>query len=314
MNIFVNKRDGRPRAGWRILLQLVIFLVFTSLMVYGYRMLIDDPLRMYRALAMGIAGLASIWFAAIAIDRRALTDYGIGWSPLWKKELLWGLAFGFLAISFIFATGWSFGWIEVTGFGWERTVDIPYLFWIANYLVTMFIIGYYEELIFRGYHILNLVEGFQQPEKSLLPAGIYALLISSAIFGVMHGTNPNASWVSTLNIMIAGVVLAIPYLLTGRLAISVGLHIAWNFAQGGIFGFPVSGVPFRGSLIQIEQAGSTTLTGGAFGPEAGIMGILGMMLMLGLTVLYLRHTGQLSGIHPDFRWVPANFNKTDEQS
>lgn len=313
MNIFVNKRDGRPRAGWRILLQLIVFLVFSSLMTYAYRMLIDDPMRMYHALAMGIAGIASIWFAAIVIDRRALTDYGIGWNSIWKKELAWGLAFGFLSIGFIFATGWIFGWVEITGFGWERTVDIPYLFWIVNYLVTMFIIGYYEELIFRGYHILNLMEGFQQPHKSLLPAGIYALLISSVIFGVMHGTNPNASLISTLNIILAGVILAVPYLLTGRLALSVGLHIAWNFAQGGIFGFPVSGVPFRGSIIQIEQVGSATLTGGAFGPEAGILGVLGMMLMLGLTVLYLRYTDQLSGIHTDFRREPANFNKTDEQ-
>lgn len=312
MNIFVDK-SGRPRAGWRIVLQLILFLLFSSLMLNASDLLIDDSLRMYRAVAMGIAGVASVWFAAIVIDRRKLADYGIGWNVVWKKELGWGLLFGFLAISLIFGVGLMGGWVEITGYGWDRSADIPYFLWIANYLVAMLIIGYYEELIFRGYQILNMVEGFQQPNKSLLPAGAYALLISSAIFGIMHGANPNASWISTLNIILAGIILAIPYLLTGRLAISIGLHIAWNFALGGIFGFPVSGVPFRGSLLQIEQLGSTMITGGTFGPEAGILGIFGMLVMLALTILYLQQSGQLNGIHPNFRRPPANFNKTDEQ-
>jgi hypothetical protein len=59
---------------------------------------------------------------------------------------------------------------------------------------------------------------------------------------------------------------------TGRLSTAIGAHIAWNFVQGAVFGFPVSGDKEGASLIGIAQAGPELLTGGAFGPEAGLLG------------------------------------------
>jgi hypothetical protein len=109
------------------------------------------------------------------------------------------------------------------------------------------------------------------------------------VFGLLHATNPHASAGSTLNIGVAGLFLATGTLLTGELAIPVGLHIAWNFFQGNVFGFPVSGGDVRAAtFVSIRQAGPNLWTGGAFGPEAGLLGLLATLVGILLTAIWVR--------------------------
>jgi hypothetical protein len=141
-----------------------------------------------------------------------------------------------------------------------------------------------------------------------------AVLLSSIVFGVMHALNPNAGILSTLNITLAGAMLAFPFVITGRLALSIGLHIGWNFFQGGIFGFPVSGVRARNSLAQIDQAGPAWLTGGSFGPEAGLLGLAGLTIIIGGLVWYLKFIDESLDIRKELAAYPSNQHKIPEQS
>jgi membrane protease YdiL (CAAX protease family) len=313
MNIFVNPNDNRVRAGWRLLLQFVLFLLLVFSLMIAKNVLITESMKIYDSLTMGIAGIISIWVAAKLWDRRNIKDYGLAWSKKWAKELTLGLILGFLAMGLIFFIEWSAGWIEVVGFGWERSSVVPYPFWILSYLISMIIIGFYEELIFRGYQIINMVEGFYSSSINLVKASALAILISSIIFGLLHAGNANATLVSTLNIMMAGIMLAVPFLLTGRLAISIGIHISWNFIQGGLFGFAVSGMPFRGSIIQIKQKGTAYITGGSFGPEAGLLGLFGILFILALVILYIRKQNESISIDPSFKKVLPKSVKQDER-
>ena len=100
-------------------------------------------------------------------------------------------------------------------------------------------------------------------------------------------------------------------ILTGELAIPIGLHIFWNFFQGNIFGFPVSGVSYPAeivSLIKINQSGPEMWTGGGFGPEAGLLGLfanlLGLLLIFGW--VYIRRGKKFAGIHAPLAIRPKN--------
>jgi membrane protease YdiL (CAAX protease family) len=113
-------------------------------------------------------------------------------------------------------------------------------------------------------------------------------LISSLLFGLLHVFNPNATWLTTLYLMLTGVFFGLGFVLTGRLGLPIGLHFAWNFVQGNVFGFPVSGNTFGGaSVLNIEQGGPPLWTGGAFGPEAGLLGIGAIVLGCLLTLLWV---------------------------
>jgi len=85
--------------------------------------------------------------------------------------------------------------------------------------------------------------------------------------------NPFQNWISTLNTALVGVLLAICYLRTRALWLPLGIHFAWNFVQGYVLGFPVSGIALQHSIFQAKIIGPAYLTGGAYGPEGSILSL-----------------------------------------
>ena len=193
-------------------------------------------------------------------------------------------------MGFIFAFELALGWITITDTFHSETTGLGFPAAFTFRLLAFVCVGIYEELLFRGYQLKNMSEGMLAV-PALGPRGaiLASLLISSALFGLAHAGNPNATAISTFNLVLAGFFLALGYLLTGRLAIPIGLHITWNFFQGNVFGFPVSGSAANTTtLIAIEQGGIPLLTGGAFGPEAGLIEIVALLLGSVLIVVWSR--------------------------
>lgn len=137
--------------------------------------------------------------------------------------------------------------------------------WLLNFAGLALISGICEELLFRGavYRITEDMFGTTA-----------ALIISGALFGLMHLGNPHASLIAGIAIALeAGILLGAAYAMTRNLWLPIGIHIGWNFAEGGIFGAAVSGGMGGRGLFAIPLNGPDWLTGGAFGPEASVVTI-----------------------------------------
>jgi uncharacterized protein len=307
--LFINPEERRLRAGWRLLIQGIIFVALVLLfqVISGIvasvamaaagedltdpaviQALANNPyLRVLSSIGSVIAIFVSFLIAARWLDRRPITDFGFHLNANWWADFGFGLVLGALLMAFIFAVELAAGWITITG----TLQGSPQMsFWpaVISWLIVFICVGIYEEMLSRGYHLRNLAEGLNlgpiRPKVALL----LAYLISSSIFGVLHASNPNATLMSTVNLIVAGLFLGWGYLLTGELAIPIALHITWNFFQGNVFGFPVSGMETPATFVAIQQGGPDLWTGGAFGPEAGLIGLVAIALGFLLTWLWVR--------------------------
>ncbi len=148
---------------------------------------------------------------------------------------------------------------------------------IAIPLVAALGTAFIEEIVFRGI-VFRIVE-------SALGTWL-ALIVSSAIFGLLHLVNPHATIQGAVAIVFeAGVMLAAAYVLTRRLWLPIGIHAGWNFTQGGIFGVSVSGQP-SGGLLDGTLSGPEWLSGGGFGAEASIVAVV-LGIALGTLLLWM---------------------------
>lgn len=314
MNIFINDDEQRLKAGWRLLIQFILMFLFVGFGIMAVQQVLDDPLMVYTTIPQFVGIILSVWMASKLLDKRSFFDYGINFNKLWAKDFFTGCLIAAISISSIFLIQWSLGWITITAYGWNAEMETPFVSGIISFFTAMLMVGFHEELFSRGYQLLNTTEGLKYPAAGLNSALITAILLTSSLFGFMHFFNPNASFISTFNIILAGVVLAVPYIITGSLGLSVGLHFSWNFVMAGILGFPVSGMNIDFSVLQIRQSGSDFFTGGAFGPEAGILGLLGITIMLGGSLVYIKQSRRELYIDELFRKDYQENAKSDEQT
>lgn len=309
--IFWNKVERRLRAVWRVALYsalwvaiqvtaaLVIPSPLTTLLITLFPALapIAGALLFYVANALLVIGIT--WLMARQIDHRPLTDLGLCLDRHWQTDFIFGLLLGAGLMTLIFFAELGLGWITITAYLHTTLPQTPFRIAIWQPIFLFIAVGINEELLSRGYQLRNLAEGITSALITPRRAVIIAWVLSSLIFGFLHIFNPNSTWVSTLALMLAGVFLGLGYVLTGRLGLSVGLHITWNFFQGSVYGFRVSGNDLSStSFMAIQQAGPPLWTGGAFGPEAGLIGIVAILLGIVLIARWVQWRYGVAALQP----------------
>ncbi|MFB6301299.1 MAG: lysostaphin resistance A-like protein [Haloferacaceae archaeon] len=239
--------------------------------------------------------LALVAGAGVALDRRRLRDYGLALDRDWWLDCGFGLCLGAALLSLVFAVEYAAGWVAVRGtVRAAGPLAFPAAFAAAAALFVA--VGVAEELLLRGYVLTNLAEGLGALGNRA--AVVLATLASSALFGALHAGNPNATAVSTVAVGAGGVMLALGYVLTGDLAIPIGLHTTWNLFQGAVYGYPVSGMDLGVSALVTVRSGPRIATGGAFGPEAGLTGAGAMVVGSVAIAAYVRWRGGRLALAP----------------
>jgi len=281
--IFISPSEPRLRALWRLLLHgsltIALVLIVGSLFVVIITVLGGDATN---SLLINLIPLAAIllatWIARRILDHRTFRSLGFNFDRQALADLAFGFALPALLFGLIFAFEWGMGWISFQGWAWDSYTPAQTAYLLLTSLGIFIIVGVQEEALSRGYHLQNMAEAMSMQ---------WAVFLSSAVFAILHLANPGASIGAILGILAAGYFLAFAWIRTRNLWLPIGLHIGWNFFEGTIFGFPVSGTQSFNLIRQTVQ-GPELITGGTFGPEAGLVVFPAIILGALLIWVYTR--------------------------
>jgi len=209
-----------------------------------------------------------------AFEKRSLGDYGLPLRGAFGIRFLEGIAWGFLAECATMFTLFLTGNVAFQGFALTGLAALQYaLLWAAAFLM----VGFFEELLFRGYPQFTLATGI-----GFWPAA----LVLSALFWRGHMNNPGETWVGGLGVALAAILFCVSLRLTGNLWFAIGMHTAWDWAETYFFGVADSGMPAHGHLLNTTLSGNKWLTGGTVGPEGSVVELVIVSAVIGL--LFLR--------------------------
>lgn len=198
----------------------------------------------------------------------------LGIVPFKISHILIGLSIGALAFTFVFIVFNYFELMSIKHFSWN----------IGNIYVTAIgfvLMAIMEELISRSFFISGL--------KIYLKSTSLIIIITAIFFSIAHMFNNGVTFLSSLSTFVGGIMYAYAFIKTKNIWLPIGLHFSWNFFQGCIYGFPVSGLKFEG-LYEINIFGSDIWTGGQYGPEGGLIGIFArifVIIALWISIKYL---------------------------
>ena len=293
INSYKNEKKS-PNFIWAIILSLIFMyggsLIGSLATVPLYLALLNVPLffnnQNLLSLLITLFSFAFIsllvFFRVKVIEKRSLSSIGFNKNN-WLKKYSLGFLIGLVMMSIIVLILLLFGYITVE----KNPIQPVGVSAISSVLVILFgwiIQGATEEIVTRGW-LLNVL-------SSKYNIG-FGLLISSTLFGLMHLTNPNVNYIAVINIILVGLFYGLYVIKTNDLWSVCGMHSAWNFAQGNIFGFEVSGLDISvGTLIDLNLVENDFITGGVFGPEASIVATFVLLLSI-IILLFINNTNLL---------------------
>ena len=217
------------------------------------KLLMENKMMMLMMVSQLFGTLFTVWLFQKFVNREPFTSIGLEFSG-YKDDFVSGLLLGVGLIVLGFGTLYIFNFLSVVSIQFSL---IDQLFYLSLFAV----VSLNEEIAIRGYILQNLSRSFNK---------YIALVLSSLVFMIMHIGNPNMSAVPLFNLFLAGLLLGVYCIHKNNLWFPIGAHITWNYFQGPVLGFEVSGNDVDSIFIQ-NLNGSELITGGEFGFEGSII-------------------------------------------
>ena len=259
--------DGRLRAGWRLVLFVVVFVgaMFVASLLISFTGQVPS-FPVYVIVMAGATG-GSTWLMLAWMERQPFVAVGLRWKRRTPAEVGQGFAVAIAMAGGVTGIEWGIGAIRLESRSGGDGAPLAVTLLMLSGLIAVG--AAYEEVLFRGYAFQRLVEGSN---------GAVAILVSSAVFGGLHMENPSATQLSTLNTVLAGALLAIAYLKTQALWWPIGFHFGWNWTLA-VLGHPVSGLDVAQlpwEVVAVSQP--VWVHGGSYGPEGGIVATAALLV------------------------------------
>jgi uncharacterized protein len=273
--------DGLVRPLWRIVTFVVWFSAALVLLQFAAWRLAPEigpeALGVQGVLALAVA-LAVGWACLRLLEDRPPSALGFAWTRRTPRELWLGFLIGGASLALAIALLVLLGWIRYAPAPGSALEYVSALGW---YLVLLAGPAAAEEAVFRGYPFQVLVAWI---------GPVLATALASGLFAAAHLGNPEIDAGGLLNIFLAGVLLSVAYLRTRSLWFATAVHLGWNWTMAGPLDMPVSGLDwFPTPLYTPVPHGPAWVTGGAFGPEGGLVATLAFLLALGAVIRFTGH-------------------------
>ena len=266
---FRSSDDGRLKAGWRIVAFLAIFYALALPMIFGLRALIGfSKSSPWVIVIIAASAIPAVYIARRWIDGKRFASLGLEPGKRSAMDAVFGFLLSGVMAGIVFVAMATLGFVDNVHLA---PVDAAAARALAGSVLLMMLVGFWEELVFRGYILQNMAEGMGMK---------VAVLISCLLYGLIHAANPNAGLLSTAIIVLFGYLRIYGYLITGQLWLSFGMHAGWNFFQATVFGYAASGHAEDWTLLTHDTAADSWLSGGAFGPEASVITVPVVVLAL----------------------------------
>ena len=320
-NPFWNSRQRRVRALWRFVAQALLLCVVTLLLLVPSALILFfdalPGLVGYLVLAFGalVGILFSVWLPGRLLDRRAFADFGFHLNRRWWLDFAFGLALGMVLVAGIFLVERNAGWTKITEIVLAPWNPVAHSLVIGGtILLGSLINGLLVQLVWRGYYTRNLAEGLNLPHVGPGIALLISYLVISFVTflfqpeilvnalmdtlgyltGVLHLFEEQSALV--LRLLIISLFLGLGYLLTGELAIPIGVHTGWSFSRNlffgraeGVFGIRgLGGHSMTQTFIETRRVGPELWTGGRAGLDAGLLTLVAAVVGSLLIVLWVR--------------------------
>ena len=299
--IFINK-NSQIRSGWKILITFIMFFIITiiasiflgmgymiiNIAIYGVNnasaiaegIKSNDMVSIISNIIQCICLIGSVVLLWKVFEKKPIREMGLVNIKKGYKDLVAGLIFGAISMSMVFAILLGSNNIQLVSSLTKPSFNIALLM----ELILFIFVGFDEEMFTRGYcmSVLN------QTRKKWVVVGV-----SSIIFALMHSFNPDMTLLSYLNLFLVGVLFAYMFIKSNNLWLTIGYHITWNFFEGPVFGFQVSGLNMK-SIYLVKKPADNIITGGGFGPEGGL--VVTFIIILGLIYMwkFYKPTEQIS--------------------
>jgi membrane protease YdiL (CAAX protease family) len=284
MNELFFDDQGRLRSGWRAVMFFIAYtilafgLVGIAVIVIAPQLGIPETGGTPSAIALPFAISATLallvgWGCAKLFEKLPYRSLGAAFSGGWLVHLTIGLALGGLTFVIALVPTTVAGGIHLSVNRLSPAGAITGT--LLTSLVVLAIGAASEETLFRGYMFQTLLRsGHTQ----------FAVAMTAFLFASVHFANPDFDALSWLNTLIAGIWFAVAYLKTRDLWFPFGIHLAWNWLQGPVFGISVSGVTGFASapLFRAADSGPAWLTGGNYGIEGGLACTLALIISIGM--------------------------------
>jgi len=271
------------RAGWRLL----IFLAIVAALITGVSLITlslshGKPLHPEFTPEFALVNEAAMFFIVLfaswvmsKMEHRQIADYGLPFRGAFGGRFWQGTAIGFASITVLLLAMRAAGVVHLGTIALHGTAILRYA---VLWGLALLFVGFFEEFGFRGYALFTLTSGME-----FWPSAI----LLSAVFGLIHHSNPGESWVGAFAAGAVGLLFCLLLRRTGDLWMAIGFHAAWDWGETYFYGVPDSGLVTPGHLFSARFSGPAWLSGGTVGPEGSWLCLALLVILWVIFALWL---------------------------